>query len=603
METTSTTEPLIPCKCTHPPGRNLVVCIDGTSNQFGLNNSNVIELYSQVIKSTDQLTYYNSGVGTYAKTSWKSLKYMKQVVDNTIDLAVAWNFDRIVLAAYRWLSENYHHNDRIYLFGFSRGAYQVRTIAAMIEKVGLIHKGNEEQIPFAYELYLDRKSNEDTPREKNAQRDSQLPTELPETTRLAEPAELAEPPELQNHGLTESLDLKQPKKPKGKSRAARFKKTFCRPRVNLHFIGVWDTVSSIGIVRGKSLPLTDATDHVCFVRHALALDERRVKFLPEFFAPPEPRQRPISSENTTKEDVQVGPVDVPTLKEVWFPGTHSDVGGGNRANKDLKNGKTASFWMSLEAISCGLQLELNKYDWNWNDLDDVQKSLTGVWRSFEYLPIKRFTYKKEGGTTRRLHKGKGRTIYPGQRIHASVAFCKAEYKPKAILPRDRDHKWSWDKIVGKGEKEHTYWAREWGETLEMDMFNPEAAKEVLSKLQLESGNRKLWLRRLTWMSLYPEGKNALIQVGAIPQMSELFFTPGTQYNEEGLIAFGNLLPAYSRKGSHQDAKEMIEAVLSHLPDWQPGSPPQTTLDMMHNYGLILRDCGDLKKAKEVQETV
>ncbi|KAG8849212.1 hypothetical protein FRB91_010160, partial [Serendipita sp. 411] len=222
---------------------------------------------------------------------------------------------------------------------------------------------------------------------------------------------------------------------------------------------------------------------------------------------------------------------------------------------------------------------------------------------FEYLPIKRFTYKKEGGTTRRLHRGKGRTIYPGQRIHASVAFCKAEYKPKAILPRDRDHKWSWDKIVGKGEKEHTYWAREWGETLEMDMFNPEAAKEVLSKLQLEPGNHKLWLRRLTWMSLYPEGKNALIQVGAIPQMSELFFTPGTQYNEEGLIAFGNLLPAYSRKGSHQGAKEMIEAVLSHLPDWQPGSPPQTTLDMMHNYGLILRDCGDLKKAKEVQETV
>jgi len=57
---------------------------------YFLQNTNVIELYSQVIKSSDQLTYYNSGIGTYAKPSWKSWSYMKQVLNNHIDLAIAW---------------------------------------------------------------------------------------------------------------------------------------------------------------------------------------------------------------------------------------------------------------------------------------------------------------------------------------------------------------------------------------------------------------------------------------------------------------------------------------------------------------------------------
>jgi uncharacterized protein (DUF2235 family) len=97
------------CACSNgKKGRNLVVCIDGTSNQFGPHvrgsllatydavsdlsqkNTNVIELYSQLIKDDKQLTYYNSGIGTYAKPSWKSWSYMKQVMNNTIDLAIAW---------------------------------------------------------------------------------------------------------------------------------------------------------------------------------------------------------------------------------------------------------------------------------------------------------------------------------------------------------------------------------------------------------------------------------------------------------------------------------------------------------------------------------
>jgi len=57
--------------------------------------------------------------------------------------------------------------------------------------------------------------------------------------------------------------------------------------------------------------------------------------------------------------------------------------------------------MSLEAISCGLNLKLNKDDWDWEKLDDIRESLTSGWRILEYLPIKRETYKGKEGTTRR----------------------------------------------------------------------------------------------------------------------------------------------------------------------------------------------------------
>jgi len=116
-------------------GKNLVVCIDGTSNQFGMNNTNVVELYSRITKSKKQLTYYNSGIGTFARHSWRSSAYWKQVIDNKVDLAIAWNLAKIIISAYRWLSEHFEDGDRIYLFGFSRGAYQVRALAGMIEKV------------------------------------------------------------------------------------------------------------------------------------------------------------------------------------------------------------------------------------------------------------------------------------------------------------------------------------------------------------------------------------------------------------------------------------------------------------------------------------
>lgn len=86
-----------------------------------------------------------------------------------------------------------------------------------------------------------------------------------------------------------------------------------------------DTVSSVGIVRDKVLPgTTSGMKHVTFFRHALALDERRVKFLPEYAY--EGSSLP-DVEKEAEEEIKnrSNAIVSPHTKEVWFAGTHSDM--------------------------------------------------------------------------------------------------------------------------------------------------------------------------------------------------------------------------------------------------------------------------------------
>ncbi|OCH94605.1 WD40 repeat-like protein [Obba rivulosa] len=578
------------CKC-RTGGRNLVVCIDGTANQFGKKNTNVIEFYRLVKKlpGDNQLTYYNSGIGTYAKPSWKSLYYWKQVLYHTIDLAIAWNFERIVLSAYSWLSENYNEGDRIFLFGFSRGAYQVRTLAAMINKVGLIHKGNEEQIPFAYELYAadesgnsndkpeagDRKSDRDGGVGHDNSAEGKMRWGLwclwclwglwclwslwclrsgwglglwglwclsglwgktivsasgrgvfdslggsrmaksaadnfkymlsrlwsgcglglsglrclcslagkllvsanargafdgLEGNRIAKSAAdcfrdtfsrlwngwglvlsdlwclsglWGKIKVSTNGSLSRASDS-----PGGchtaNSATANFKDTFSR-EAQVHFVGVWDTVSSIGIVREKVLPGTaDGMKHVCTFRHALALDERRIKFLPEYvnqgLSVKEAQQLEASSSCSISSN-QLNLPDTsgsrsPHAKEVWFVGTHSDIGGGNVDNTNMDRRAPSLRWMIYEAVAAGLKL--NDWTTNTKPPTDVHESLTGLWWLLELLPMKHLTYKTKDGTIQQRHRGNPRLMKDGQKIHNSIMLAlqdeggRNSYSPKAI---------------------------------------------------------------------------------------------------------------------------------------------------------------------------
>ncbi|KZP02807.1 hypothetical protein FIBSPDRAFT_769953, partial [Athelia psychrophila] len=132
--------------------------------------------------------------------------------------------------------------------------------------------------------------------------------------------------------------------------------------------------------------IVESCDHVCYFRHALALDERRVKFLPEYVhegsshnqdEPPFPDQKKCTA----------------NIKEVWFAGTHSDVGGGDRVNKALQLADIPMLWMRNEAIMAGLHLKATDIKWKLTDLEHhTTPPLSVFWKILEQLPVRRLSY-------------------------------------------------------------------------------------------------------------------------------------------------------------------------------------------------------------------
>ncbi|KZT23581.1 hypothetical protein NEOLEDRAFT_1069304 [Neolentinus lepideus HHB14362 ss-1] len=444
------------CK-TESNGRNLVVAIDGTSNQFGLKYSNVVDIYRRIDKEivlqgseSKQLTYYNSGVGTYANPSHKwTLHMAKTAVESTVDMAIALNFERTILAAYRWLSEKYVRGDRIFLFGipshhlwyphasnnritgFSRGAYQVRVLAGMIKRVGLLKGGNEEQIPFAYELY--------------------------------------------ESGYVSTVP----------NMCSEFRKAFSA-EAPIHFLGVWDSVSSVGLTRGKGLPLARSWGHICYVRHALALDERRVKFVPEEYyvqhrhghgVPSDvgpSAEHYVSEMEHTEDDVWKSNTEVSDrLKEVWFVGCHADV----CPDKHLID-EFPAMWMANEARFAGLQFKAAHPHWDFHLVKSLKfnESLRSFWRVLEVIP---FLGREEDHPNRILpHWGSHRYIKPHQKIHVSVAFVP-DYHPKARFWPHSGH--SWDNILDHSTLDHIERLRD--PIIELDLYDHSAAPHLVDRLR------------------------------------------------------------------------------------------------------------------------
>ncbi|KAG6334442.1 hypothetical protein ID866_4643 [Astraeus odoratus] len=243
------------------------------------------------------------------------------------------------MQAYGWLCNNYKDGDKLFFFGFSRGAYQVRALAGMVEAVGLLSPGNNHMIPYAFEDYYKL---DDTDNHTNRSRSA-----------------------------CDAYNVEQHRP------ADMFKHIFTRKGIRVHFVGVWDTVSSVGtgsslgFRRGRTLPLTTSScDHICYFRHALALDERRVKFLPEYVYG--------GRAHFSNDD---------HIKEVWFPGSHSDVGGGNKLNPRLQSSEIPLLWMRGEASMAGLRLEPCDVMWRIDDLDKPITRLERQWWVLEVLPL------------------------------------------------------------------------------------------------------------------------------------------------------------------------------------------------------------------------
>ncbi|GAA6016788.1 hypothetical protein JCM11491_001807 [Sporobolomyces phaffii] len=273
-------------------GRNLVICLDGTLNTVGENPTNVLQLFSLCDEDPlTQIRHYQTGIGINL-SSWKRSSPLASI-KRTLDSAVAYRLGEHVTLAYRFLvrlvTPDWQPQDRIFVFGFSRGAYAARCLAGMIEQVGLLSQGNENSISLAYEIYK----------------------------RSEDPGDL----------------------PGGRTLAGYFANNFTRP-VRIDFLGVWDTVSSIGAIVPRHLPFSTSSSAIVHFRQAVALDERRCLY---GFHPHHSSTQDASPEKT--------------VQEVFFAGAHSDVGGGSFPASDGPALSNVSLkWMLKEALEHGLKL-------------------------------------------------------------------------------------------------------------------------------------------------------------------------------------------------------------------------------------------------------
>lgn len=287
------------------PGKNIVICCDGTGNEYtAYNNTNVVHVFENLVRYGTQIAFYDPGVGTFdalGRTVGRSLGTL-------LGKGFGWGLQENIEDPYRYLMDRYHPGDearepdRVFIFGFSRGAFTARALAGMLFKVGLLQKGSRNLVPYASKIYNGRVRIE--------------PHDSEATTKRKEEANA-----------------------ENEAAAQGFKETYChacRP----YFIGVWDTVASLGYFFGKRFFDAELHPGVRYGYHAISIDEKRRKF-------------PVSLWDESRIDRETQ-----TVRQVWFAGVHSDVGGSYR-EKGLSN--VALRWMLQQAEAAGMRL---RDDWD-----------------------------------------------------------------------------------------------------------------------------------------------------------------------------------------------------------------------------------------------
>jgi uncharacterized protein (DUF2235 family) len=310
--------------------KHIVIFADGTCNESDKGYAtNVRKLYQMVERRTKrQLAFYDPGVGTN----------FYKVTGAAFGVGISKNIQE----CYDFIVDYYRPGDRIFLFGFSRGAYTVRSLGGMIRKTGILKREYRKLTDEAFDLYKAKEND---------------------------------------------------------AEAKRFKADFCWPetdeagrKTDVYFIGVWDTVSALGIpltaVRSlnpfsrRLYGFHDAklSPDVPYGYQALSIDDERKIFRPEIWD---------ESEKSAEQ----------TIEQVWFAGVHSNVGGGYRRSglSDI-----TLHWMVKKAVDAGLLL--------WEDHD--KKVLT-------YADPDGKLYDSRSGLGR-IYLKKVRPIPQGARIHKTV---------------------------------------------------------------------------------------------------------------------------------------------------------------------------------------
>jgi uncharacterized protein (DUF2235 family) len=218
-------------------GKRVVLCADGTWNtphgvDVAANDTNVRKLFCALTDVPEQLSYYDSGVGTNGTP-----------IDHLIGGAMGEGLFQKIQENYQYLAYVWDPGDDIYLFGFSRGAYTARSLGGMIAKFGVPTRNFDNMtVKKIFDAY-----------------------------RMADPAQK----DAAKASLTAEYGLAD---------------------VSVRMIGVWDTVGSLGIpgllfsiFDQKRFGFLDTTLHPCVQKayHAVCVDERRAQFMPTLWSNPD----------------------------------------------------------------------------------------------------------------------------------------------------------------------------------------------------------------------------------------------------------------------------------------------------------------------------
>jgi uncharacterized protein (DUF2235 family) len=295
--------------------KNIVICSDGTGNSAVKDRgTNVFKIFESIDLNghrlnpelDPQVPIYDDGVGT---EDFRPLKIFAGVT--------GWGLSRNVKQLYKELCRIYDPGDKIFLFGFSRGAFTVRTLAGFIIKCGIIDaqkqstaKAFDDCVNRAYKAYR-----------------SCYRTVLMRLLR-GEASDIA---------------------------TDEFKVRFCYPQqTRIHFIGVWDTVDAVGmpfhisdlinaVIYRFKFPNQRLSEQVDHAYHALAVDDDRHSFHPLLWD--QRASRPGKSQK---------------IEQVWFAGAHANVGGGYpKQGLSL----TALHWLMMKSQNAGLRFIPDEYEY------------------------------------------------------------------------------------------------------------------------------------------------------------------------------------------------------------------------------------------------
>lgn len=283
--------------------RQLILLCDGTNNNLtgGHADTNVVKL-CELLKAASpdgrRLLHYDPGVGHAGglpgATGWDRLK---RRMERLAGLAFGGGVYENMAESYLFLMRNYQPGDQIFIFGFSRGAFTARSIAGLVNQFGVLQSHMESMLPTLLHVYFADRGDRRRWDEISAQ-------------------------------------------------AARLFTDEREREVDIEFVGVWDTVASVGMwpfgAKFSALPKPEGKGFI-HVRQALALDEHRLQFMPRLYA----RDNGPFMSRSGREG---------SLVQLWFPGAHCDVGGGYPP-PDAALSDAALAWLTSEAVLCGLRLD------------------------------------------------------------------------------------------------------------------------------------------------------------------------------------------------------------------------------------------------------